>query len=78
MTRLSGDTGTRSALCPKPRTRGDKPQGFESPIKICDLVAADWWAPQTPTTSVEECVSPSPRLVRLFLTPQPQAFTVPY
>ncbi|MDJ0799907.1 MAG: hypothetical protein QNJ51_24390 [Calothrix sp. MO_167.B12] len=25
-------------------------------------MAPNWWAPQAPTTSVEECVSPSPRL----------------
>ncbi|MDJ0796479.1 MAG: hypothetical protein QNJ51_06525, partial [Calothrix sp. MO_167.B12] len=48
------DTGTRSALCPVPRVRGGKPQGSSSPIKICDLMAPDWWAPQAPTTSVEE------------------------
>ncbi|MDJ0800708.1 MAG: hypothetical protein QNJ51_28525 [Calothrix sp. MO_167.B12] len=26
--------------------------GQQSPIKICDLMAADWWAPQAPTTSL--------------------------
>ncbi|MDJ0795305.1 MAG: hypothetical protein QNJ51_00485 [Calothrix sp. MO_167.B12] len=32
-TRGHGDTGTRSGMCPKPRVRGDKPQGSSSPIK---------------------------------------------
>ncbi len=31
MTRGRGDTGTRSALCPKPRVRGGKPQGSTVP-----------------------------------------------
>ncbi|MDJ0801045.1 MAG: hypothetical protein QNJ51_30280 [Calothrix sp. MO_167.B12] len=59
MTRLSGDTGTRSGMCPVPRVWGGKPQGFESPIKICDLMAPDWWVVQAPTTSVSGA---SPRL----------------
>ncbi len=49
-------------MCPKPRVRGDKPQGSTVPHQIADLMAPDWWAVQAPTTSVEECVSPSPRL----------------
>ncbi len=61
MTRGRGDTGTRSALCPVPRVQGDKPQGSSSPIKICDLMAADWWAPQAPPHRYLR-VSPSPRL----------------
>ncbi len=48
MTRGRGDTGTR----------GDKPQGSSSLIKICDLMAPDWWAPQAPTTSVSGASPP--------------------
>ncbi len=70
MTRGRRDTGTRSGMCPKPSVRCDKPQGSESLIKICDLMAPDWWAVQA---SPHRCLvrlpfSTSPRL---FLTSQP-------
>ena len=64
-TRGRGDTGTRRALCP--HVRGNKPQGFESLIKICDLMAPDWWAVLVLTTSVSGA-SLLFASVRLFLT----------
>ena len=50
---------TGRALCPKPRVRGDKPQGSTVPHQICDLMVPVGCAPQAPTTSVEECVCAS-------------------
>jgi len=74
MTRGRGDTGTRSGMCPKPRVRGDKPQGSSSPIKIFDLMVPVGCAPQAPTTSVSGA-SPLSASPRLFLTSLSDVFS---
>ena len=58
---------TGRGMCPKPRVRGDKPQGSSSPIKICDLMVPVGCAPQAPP---HRCLVrlPLSASVRLFLT----------